>query len=102
MKKETAKPEKLSRKQRVVYAVSSFDGKAERVPGGTLYTVANSKNAKTKKLSKGLYVSKKYCPYCSTWHFVKSDNPEELMKYNCTCGASFDNEYVTKLIRTKR
>lgn len=102
MKKETAKPEKLSRKQRVVYAVNSFDGKAERVPGGTLYTVANSKNAKTKKLSKGLYVSKKYCPYCSTWHFVKSDNPEELLKCNCTCGASFDNEYVTKLIRTKR
>lgn len=101
MKKETAKTERLSRKQRVVYAISSLGGKAERVPGGTLYTVANSKNAKTKELSKGLYVSKKYCPYCSTWHFVKSKNPSELMKYNCTCGATFDNEYVTKFIKTK-
>lgn len=101
MKKETTKTEKLSRKQRVVYAISSFGGKVERVPGGTLYTVANSKNAKTKKLSKGLYVSKKYCPYCSTWHFVKSENPTELTKYTCTCGAAFNGEYVTKFIKTK-
>lgn len=92
---------RYSRKQRVVYAINSFGGKVERVPGGTLYTVVNSKNAKTKKLSKRLYVSKKYCPYCSTWHFVKSENPTELTKYTCTCGAAFDGERVTKYIKTK-
>lgn len=101
MKKETAKAEKLSRKQRIIYAVNSSSGKAERVAGGTLYTVANSKNAKVKKLSKRLYISKKYCPFCATWHFVKSENQTELTKYTCTCGAAFDGEYVTKFIKTK-
>lgn len=101
MKKEMAKAEKLSRKQRVIYAINSFSGKVERVPGGTLYTLANSKNAKVKKLSKGLYVSKKYCPFCATWHFVKSENQTELTKYTCRCGAAFDGEYVTKLIKRK-
>lgn len=101
MKKETTKSKRLSRKQRVICAINSFGGKVERIAGGTLYTVANSKNAKVKKISKGLYISKKYCPYCATWHFVKSENQTELTKYTCTCGAAFDGEYVTKFIKAK-
>ena len=92
---------RYSRAELRMIAFKENGGKVERVAGGTLYTVANSKNAKVKKLSKGLYVSKKYCPYCSAWHFVKSENPTELTKYTCTCGAAFDNEYVTKFVKTK-
>lgn len=101
MKKETAKAEKLSRKQRILFAIKTLGGKMERIAGGTLYTISNNKNAKTKKLSKGLYVSKKYCPYCGAWHFIKSEDPSELTKYTCACGAIFNNEYVTKFVKTK-
>lgn len=102
MKKETAKAEKLSRKQRIIYAVNSFSGKKERIAGGTVYAIANKENAEIKEIKPGLYGSKKYCPYCGRLHFVKSKNPSELNLYDCDCGAMFTGEYVTKLIRTKR
>lgn len=77
-------------------------GKKERIAGGVIYTIANKKNAEVKEIKRGYYGSQKYCPYCGSWYFVKSENQTELTKYTCTCGAAFDGEYVTKLIRTKR
>lgn len=94
--------EKLSRKQRVVYAIKSFGGKKERTAGGVIYTIANKKNAEIKEIKRDYYGSKKYCPYCGRWHFVKSKNASELSLYDCTCGALFTGEYITKYIRTKR
>ena len=60
------------------------------------------KIAEIKEIKPGYYGSKKYCPYCGSWHFVKSKNASELSLYDCTCGALFTGEYVTKYIRTKR
>lgn len=76
-------------------------GKKERIAGGTVYTIANKENAKIKEIKPGYYGSKKYCPYCGSWYFVKSNNVSELSLYDCTCGALFTGEYVTKYVKTK-
>lgn len=76
-------------------------GKKERIAGGVVYTIANKKNAEIKEIKRGYYGSQKYCPYCGRLHFVKSENPSELNLYDCTCGALFTGEYVTKYVKTK-
>ena len=93
---------RYSRAELRMVAFKENGGKKERIAGGTVYTIANKENTEIKEIKPGLYCSKKYCPYCGRWHFAKSENPRELNIYDCTCGAMFTGEYVTKLIRTKR
>lgn len=93
---------RYSRAELRMIAFKENGGKKERIAGGVVYTIANKKNAEIKKIKRGYYGSKKYCPYCGRWHFVKSENASELKLYDCTCGALFTGEYVTKYIKTKR
>lgn len=93
---------RYSRAELRMAAFKENGGKKERIAGGTIYTMANKKNAEIKEIKPGYYGSKKYCPYCGRWHFVKSKNASELSLYDCTCGALFTGEYITKYIRTKR
>lgn len=93
---------RYSRAELRMIAFKENGGKKERIAGGTVYTIANKKNAEIKEIKPGYYGSQKHCPYCGRWHFVKSKNPSELNLYDCTCGAMFTGEYVTKYIRTKR
>lgn len=93
---------RYSRAELRMLAFKENGGKKERIAGGVVYTIANKKNAEIKEIKPGYYGSKKYCPYCGRWNFAKSENPSELNLYDCTCGALFTGEYVTKLLRTKR
>lgn len=93
---------RYSRAELRMTAFKENGGKIERIAGGTMYTIANKKNAEIKEIKPGLYGSKKYCPYCGRWHLVKSKNASELRLHDCNCGALFTGEYVIKYIRTKR
>lgn len=93
---------RYSKAELLMTAFKENGGKKERIAGGTVYTIANKKNAEIKEIKPGLYGSQKYCPYCGRWHFVKSKNTSELRLYDCTCGALFTGKYVIKYIRTKR
>lgn len=93
---------RYSRAELRMIAFKESGGKKERIAGGVVYTMANKKNAEIKEIKRGYYGSQKYCPYCGRLHFVKSENPSELNLYDCTCGALFTDEYVTKYIRIKR